>query len=453
VSQRLWLIEFACLLAVASLALLVGSGLGHPGPVLLVVTAGFLGWERYRLHRFESWIRHGARSSPPGVGGVWGTVYSHAYRQRQRHRKRKRKLAKYLRQVQESTAAMPDATVVLRESGEIDWFNDAAMQALGLRRPQDVGQRLAQLWRHPDLVEFLDNSDHSPDEAIEVPARARRDIRLSVRVIDYAKNRRLLMARDITRLSRLEEVRRDFVANVSHELRTPLTVISGYLEAMLDTEGQYPAQWRRSLLSMHQQAERMGRLINDLLLLSRLEISDTVPAAHEPVAVPAIIAAVHEDAEQASAGRHNLRVDANPGLWLRGDAEQLRSVVSNLVSNAVRYTPEGGQIQVRWYADAQAARLEVTDTGIGIPAQHIPRLTERFYRVDPGRARDGGGTGLGLAIVKHVLNRHGAALEIRSVVGEGSQFICAFPTERVVEQQPRQAEVIALPRPSGTAAG
>ena len=190
----------------------------------------------------------------------------------------------------------------------------------------------------------------------------------------------------------------------------------------------------------------MGRLISDLLYLSRLENSDHEPGKQEPVAVPALIAAVHEDAEQISAGRHTFEVNADPMLWLKGDREQLRSVCANLVDNAVKYTPDGGSIQIAWYADQKGAHLEVRDTGVGIPAQRISRLTERFYRVDVGRSRESGGTGLGLAIVKHVLNRHDASLDIQSELGKGSCFSCRFPLGRVLEQEPRQAEVISLPR-------
>ena len=443
-----WLSELGRVFAVVVLSVVLGVRIDHPYASLVVGVLGILTWHLYQLRQFEKWLRGGADTHPRDLSGVWGSVYRHVYHQRQRHRKRKRKLARYLKQFQESTAALPDAMVVLDDDGEIEWFNDAAGRVLGLETPQDIGQRLVKLWRHPALVMFLNDSDRSREDAIEVPAPAQRDIKLSVRVIDYGKNRTLLMARDITRLSRLEQVRREFVANVSHELRTPLTVILGYLEAMLDEAYGRSSRWHRSLQTMHHQAERMGRLISDLLFLSRLENSDHEPGRQEPVAVPALIAAVHEDAEQISAGRHTFDVDADPMVWLKGDREQLRSVCANLVDNAVKYTPDGGTIRIRWYADQQGAHLEVRDTGVGIPVQRIPRLTERFYRVDVGRSRESGGTGLGLAIVKHVLNRHGASLEIQSELGKGSSFSCRFPKERVLEQEPREAEVISLPRTS-----
>ena len=427
-----WSAELARIASVLCLSLVLGLAVDQVASYLLLGGAAYFVLHLHQLYRLERTVASGERVAPDSGWGVWNEVYRHLYHAQQRHRKRKRKFAKYLKQFHQSTAAMPDATVVLRANDEIEWFNDAAVRLLGLRSPRDVGQRIGNLWRHPALIGYLKGHDHSAEDAVEVPAPGRRDLRFSVRVVDYARNRRLLMARDVTRLSRLEAVRRDFVGNVSHELRTPLTVIRGYLEAMLDSEGETTGQWHRSLESMHQQAERMERMVSDLLLLSRLETSVEQLAPLEPVAVPAIISAVEDDARQMGADKHVVEFEVESMVWIQGDGEQLRSVFSNLVSNAIKYTPDGGRIEVRWFADEQGAFFEVQDSGIGIPARDIPRLTERFYRVDAARSRDNGGTGLGLAIVKHVLSRHGASLEILSKAGEGSVFRCRFPAERVI---------------------
>ncbi len=429
-----WPAELARIAGVFSVSLVLGLAADQVLACLLLGATTYLFQHLRQLHQLEKRLKAGDRIAPSSGWGIWSEIYRHLYRRQQRHRKRKRKLARYLKQFHQSTGAMPDAVVVLRSNDEIEWFNGAAARLLGLRAPQDVGHRIGNLWRHPELVRYLKEHDHSAEDAVEVPGPSRTDMRFSVRVVDYARNRRLLMARDVSRLWRLEAMRRDFVGNVSHELRTPLTVITGYLETLLDMDEVHHSQWRRSLESMQQQAERMERLVSDLLLLSRLETSEQDPAPEEPVAIPAIIYAVEEDARQVSAEQHTVDVDVDSTLWLRGDGEQLRSVFSNLVNNAVKYTPDGGQIQIRWSAENEGATFVVEDTGVGIPANHLPRLTERFYRVDVGRSRERGGTGLGLAIVKHVLTRHGAELEIRSEVGRGSVFTARFPASRAVRR-------------------
>ncbi len=259
-------------------------------------------------------------------------------------------------------------------------------------------------------------------------------VMLSVRIVPYGENQRLVLARDISRLHRLEQMRRDFVANASHELRTPLTVLGGYLETLADSDDAALRQWQPAIEQMRHQANRMRRLVDDLLLLSRLE-TDEAPAEPEAVAVPAMLASIREDAELLAGERaHAIELEAEPGLQLRGDYHELRSAFANLVLNAVQHTPAEGRIAIRWYADAGGAHLAVSDTGPGIPPQHLPRLTERFYRVDVGRSRAAGGTGLGLAIVKHVLHRHGGALAIDSRLGRGSTFQCDFPSELIVRQ-------------------
>ncbi|MBI5462228.1 MAG: phosphate regulon sensor histidine kinase PhoR, partial [Gammaproteobacteria bacterium] len=270
---------------------------------------------------------------------------------------------------------------------------------------------------------------------IQLPAPANQQLTLSLRLIPYATDQRLLVARDITRIQQLERMRRDFVANVSHELRTPLTVVAGYLETLLDDDSDEAARrWHKMLKSMYEQSHRMQGIVEDLLMLSRLE-TQAQPEQHQPVAVPGLLAQVREDAQRLSGEQgHQIALEADAELWLHGTESELRSLFSNLAFNAVRYTPAGGRIRMRWYADAQGAHFAIQDTGIGIAAHHIPRLTERFYRVDIGRSRGSGGTGLGLAIVKHVLLRHDGQLEVESQPGQGSTFRCDFAPARVCRQ-------------------
>lgn len=406
-----------------------GVFLGQPVHGLAAGLALYTLRHVYHLAALYRWFRQRRKSPLPAAHGVWGEVFHHIDRLQQRNKKRKKKLTQYLKRFRQSTEAMPDATVVLDEEGAIEWFNSAAGRLLGLAHPHDVGQRIGNLVRHPDFLSYM--REGSEEEAVEFDSPQDPEMRLSVRIINYGKNKRLLIARDVTLLHRLETIRRDFVANVSHELKTPLTVITGYVEAMMDAEGEYPHHWRRSLGTMQQQAARMARLLEDLLLLSRLETTDLGEADHQTVYVPALVASMEEDARLVCGEGLTIAVEADPTLRIRGSGEELRSAFSNLVQNAVRYTPDGGTITVRWFADEGGAHFQVADTGIGIPPQHLSRLTERFYRVDKGRSTELGGTGLGLAIVKHVLNRHEAGLAIDSEPGVGSTFTCTFPPARV----------------------
>jgi two-component system phosphate regulon sensor histidine kinase PhoR len=281
--------------------------------------------------------------------------------------------------------------------------------------------------RHPSFVAFL--HQRHPGDSLEFPSPVDAEVALNARVVPYGKKKWLLLATDITRVRRLEQMRRDFVANVSHELRTPLTVIVGYLETLLDSEHSSLDGWRQPLRAMRQQSGRMLHIIEDLLMLARLE-SQRERTPRRPVAVPAMLADIIGDAAALSGEQgHQLSVVADPELWISGCEKELRSAFSNLVFNAVRYTPAGGQIEIHWFADGEGIHLAVRDNGEGIAPQHIPRLTERFYRINRDRSRGSGGTGLGLSIVKHVLNNHGGQLRIASELGVGSVFTCDFPPE------------------------
>jgi two-component system phosphate regulon sensor histidine kinase PhoR len=395
-------------------------------PALLV----YLAWHLYNLSRLLRWLNEGKKLQPPVAGGIWNEVFDQIVRLQQRNRKRKRSLRRLLKRFHSITVALPDATVELRPgSDEIDWWNSAASRFLGLRYPRDSGQRISNLIRNPVFIEHLRAAD--ADREFEMPSPVNEDIILRMRVIPYPKNRLLLLARDVTRLQRLERTRQDFVANVSHELRSPLTVVSGYLETMLDVDeggGQMQAQ----LGSMRTQAERMTRIVDDLMLLSRLE-SEEPQTDLDIVAVAPLATTIAEHARELSAGKHSVTLHADNSLCVRGSESELYSAFSNLVFNAIRYTPAGGTVAIRWETVDEIPMFTVVDSGVGIEAQHIPRLTERFYRVDTGRSRASGGTGLGLAIVKHVLLRHEARLEIDSKPGKGSSFTCHFPLERKAE--------------------
>jgi two-component system phosphate regulon sensor histidine kinase PhoR len=429
--RSLWRAMLGRTLGLLLLAGLFGWIIGQPALALLAATLACLGWQLFHLYRLEQWLRQGSPTRPPTTdplrpNRLWNEVYQHCFRLRQRSRKRKRKVSRILKQFQSAAAALPDAVVVLDEDDTVLWCNEASQGLLGLYR-QDSGLKVSALVRHPQFVSFL--AQRRYDESVEFPSPANGDLLLSVRITPYGKKQRLLLATDNTRVHRLEQMRRDFVANVSHELRTPLTVINGYLETLLDNEDTLPLRWQKPLSGMHQQSCRMLRIVEDLLLLSRLE-NQTERHLQRPVDVPVLLDAIAEDAIALSGEHaHQLALEVDHTLWIRGHEQELRSAFSNLVFNAVRYTPDGSHIIIRWYADARGAHMEVEDNGEGIPPHHLQRITERFYRVNRDRSRDSGGTGLGLAIVKHVMLNHGGRLGITSLIGVGSIFACDFPAE------------------------
>ncbi|HZP12623.1 MAG TPA: phosphate regulon sensor histidine kinase PhoR [Nevskiaceae bacterium] len=390
------------------------------------------------LRRLREWVDNSKRIDLPEVGGLWGSIFEGLIDQQRRHRKRKKRLASIVAQFQASTAALPDGAVVLGPRAEIVWFNKAAQALLGLRAPQDIGLRVANLLRHPNFTRYVDTEEYEGE--VEVPSPINRTVTMSLRIIPYGEDQRLMICRDVSERKRLETARREFVANASHELRTPLTVLRGYLDMMIpESQGRGAlSQWRAPLKEMRGQAARMENLIADLLRLARLE-SDAMQNRNEDVNVPGILRQLVEDAMALSKGRHRIEADIEPDTYLYGRESDVQSIFSNLISNAVQYTPEGGTIRVRWWSDREGAHGSVQDTGIGIAPADLPRLTERFYRVDTGRSRASGGTGLGLAIVKHGLEHHEAKLDIDSELGRGSTFTCHFPPSRVHRHLPEVA--------------
>jgi len=400
-----------------------GALFGQVMAGLLLVLVVYLGWHLYNLNRLVRWLRESKSFKPPEASGIWDEAFEHIYRLQQRNQKRKRNLSGMLKRLHKMTSALPDATVELRPgSEEIEWWNTAAARYLGFEFPRDSGQRISNLIRYPEFLDYLQSDDYA--QGIEIPSPVNEGQTLRIRLVSYAGNRRLLVARDMTHIQKLERMRQDFVANVSHELRSPLTVISGYLEVLIDD--QLDARCAGPLRSMQQQTRRMNRLVEDLMLLARLE-SDEPGKGMQVVNVPDLIALVFDQGKTFSGKEnHQFEVHIESSLCLLGVESELYSAFSNLVLNAVRYTPAGGSIHIRWARDGGTGLFSVTDTGPGIEARHIPRLTERFYRVDAGRSRARGGTGLGLAIVKHVLLRHQGHLEVDSEPGRGSCFSCRF---------------------------
>lgn len=419
------------LTAFLTAGLLLGLAIDRPFLSLFIVTLGVLLWQLRQLRKYLWWVEKGDWSNPPSVSGMWGDVYTHYFRMVQRNRRRKRMLLDIVNRFRESAMALPDATVTLNEEGDIVWWNDMARRLFGLKSPQDVGQRIDNLLRHPSFTRYFQEGDFQ--QTVEIPSPVHPQITISVRVIRYGNKELLLVGQDVTRLHRLEQTRQDFVANVSHELKTPLTVVSGYVETLQDSEiGQDP-RWRRSLEQMAQQTERMTAIVDDLLYLTKLE-TKAVPLRKSAVNVGELLFSVQAEAEvlkKPELAQFKFVVKADEETWLLGDEAELRSALSNLVVNAIRYSPKGGEIELRWFRDGTVGKLSVSDQGIGIPEADIPRLTERFYRVDNSRSRQSGGTGLGLSIVKHVLVHHDATLEVRSVVGRGSSFTCVFPGDRL----------------------
>ncbi|MFC3551191.1 phosphate regulon sensor histidine kinase PhoR [Lysobacter cavernae] len=417
--------QLALILAVAAI---VGVLIGHPWPVVTLAALGVVAWHYWRLRNVLLRLTARQRLTPPLGEGIWNELDRLLHRSQSEMRGRKKRLIEMLRAYRAAAAALPDAIVVVeRNSQRIAWFNEAATGLFGLHYPRDIGAPLVQRLQPLQLAHWLAAGRNA--EALEVTSPWNPAVTLSLRLIPYSDDLWLLVARDVSRLLQLEQMRRDFVANVSHELRTPLTVVHGYLD-MLDPS-EHP-DWAPMLAEMQRQSQRMTQLVEDLLMLSRLESQDSLPG-EETVAMAPMLSTLKREAAALSQGRHEITVEDSAGVDLWGSNKELHSAFSNLVGNAIRYTPAGGSIRVRFRPEAhgRGVVLEVADSGYGIPPAHLPRITERFYRVSTSRSRESGGTGLGLSIVKHVLNLHQARLEISSEVGRGSTFSCHFGAERV----------------------
>lgn len=385
------------------------------------------------LAALERWLRlsdHSPASIPAG-SGAWDDVFAHLARYVRQHSQSQELLSLALERMRSVTSAMPDGIVILDETDRIEWCNPVAEQHLGINLSLDTGQQITYLVRQIPFVEYLAARKYS--NPLILNQTRQQGIIVSLQLVPYGYNQKLLISRDITRFEKIETMRRDFIANVSHELRTPLTVISGFLETLSADENVNSGFNKRALVLMSEQTTRMQRLIEDLLILSRLENEQSI-VNEKAVEVTSLLRGILQDAESLSAGRHQIKLNIASQDQLLGSEEELRSAFGNLISNAIRYTPDSGEISINWEKRDGQGLFFVQDSGIGIEPEHIPRLTERFYRVDSSRSRETGGTGLGLAIVKHVLSRHQARLEITSQVGKGSRFTIWFPAKRLIPE-------------------
>lgn len=425
-----WRAELLWSLSVLLAILLIGWQFEAVLPSLLVFAALLLARHLYEIACLERWLHVGGDHPHTGEG-IWARIYDHLYRIKQQNKQQKKRRNKILNRFRKATAALPDATVVLGQDNEIDWFNKPAGHLLGLQK-RDVGQHIGNLVRHPDFIDYLARSDNH--QTIALPATTDAAIALELRIVSYGGGLRLLIARDVTQIRHMERMRSDFVANASHELRTPLTVLKGYLETLQDNP-ELPPSLTNALERMEEQSTRMQHLIDDLLLLTKLETTRPQQSSQEPVDMAALLESIRGESELIDSTHHTIDLSIESEANLIGNSHELRSAFTNLISNALKYSPADAEVRVRWYRADNDARVDVIDQGEGIAPMHLPQLTERFYRVDINRSRQGGGTGLGLAIVKHVLSRHDALLHIESQPGKGSCFSCRFPHRRVSTNQ------------------
>ena len=407
-------------------ALLLGLVTGQLPWWLVGAFAAYVAYTLRNLYLLDRVITGGPRLRMFGTRGLWPGLVAGIDKIRAKSRSRKLRYHRLLREVSESTGALSDAGIVLNPDKEILWFNTAATRMLGLDGARDIGNRIDNFIRHPDFVQYLEDPE---GKSITIPSPTAELGFLSVQLIPYGREHRLAIVRDVTHERRLEQTRRDFVANASHELRSPLTVISGYLDTLAEAK-DLPESWRQPIGEMLRQANRMTQILRDLIELTRLE-SETTKAKYDFVDVAEMLRGIVRELEaRTERPKLTLRIDSDAALL--GSESELHSIFYNVIHNAIRFTPQTGSVDVLWSTDDEGGAFTVRDTGIGIPAGLIPRITERFYRVDPGRSRATGGTGLGLAIVKHALQRHNGTLTIQSREGEGSTFICHFSPARLV---------------------
>ncbi|CAG9172212.1 Phosphate regulon sensor protein PhoR [Cupriavidus laharis] len=408
--------------------------LAGPIPALAVMGLSLLcllAFHLYQINRLWKVLDAPAYGEIPSALGLWGEVYYRLHRLVKRWRLQVLQVEQQHTRFIQAIQASPNGVLMLDDADQIEWCNGVAEQHFGLNARRDVRQRITHLIRRPEFVHYLTRQRFDEPLAMRDMGEHKQGV-ISVQVLPYGDNRKLVITQDITKLENTEAMRRDFVANVSHELKTPLTVLTGFLETVRDLPVSEEDR-RRYVDMMLVQSMRMQSIVEDLLALAKLE-SDAQPPGQELVPVREMVSHLVHDAEALSQERHHIAAEIDPTVGLRGTETELLSALGNLVSNAVRYTPAGGGITIRLGWDDGHAVFSVADTGLGIAPEHIPRLTERFYRVDRSRSRDTGGTGLGLAIVKHVVSRHHAELRVNSEVGRGSVFRIIFPAERSVRE-------------------
>lgn len=412
------------LLLLAVLAWFTGWMAGYPLMSLLIAAAVYAGWHIVNIWRLRRWILKPESEVPESLG-LWSDIFDGIDSIAKNNRNRQHEFQARIHQLTSLIEALPDAMLLVDKDGIITWGNSVTGQLLGMRNPEDLGKPVSSLLRDPAFGSWL-AKQADRKSALDLPSPRGGGLWLTASAVPLPEHQQLIILRNITGTHNVEQIRRDFVANISHELRTPLTVIRGYLEMLHDHPSDEVSELVKKMLGP---AVQMQTLLDDLLELSRLQ-REELRGKDEVVNVPAMLQHLREQAEGLSRGDHQIIFEVDSQLYLEGVASDLESAFSNLIANAVKYTPNRGSITVQWMQGTQGPQLLVRDTGIGIPPRDVPRVTERFYRVGSDRARETGGTGLGLAIVKHVLNSHQARLTITSELGVGSVFACTFPAER-----------------------
>jgi two-component system phosphate regulon sensor histidine kinase PhoR len=427
-----WHSELHRILVLLGLCIVFGFVIDRVQIVLLLGLSAYTFYNLFQLRRLTQWVAKDSHRNdvlPPEGGGIWGAIFDNIYKLQKQERLASDYLKSILNKAQESSAALEIAVVMINKQGTLDWWNRATEELLGIRYPNDRNQAVTNLIRDPRFADYFHREKYDQTLRIEAPTKGGRTLEFQLTL--FGEHEKLMLVRDVTQLHRLEAMRRDFVGNVSHELGTPITVIKGYLETIIDHKDSLDPRWHKPLEQMRSQSQRMENIVRDLLVLSSIE-TRSAPRVQDRISLRDLIQEIeNESREIVTEKDHQLIIDLDADIEITGQRSELYSALSNLVINAAKYTPNGGRITLRAALEGGDLKIEIEDNGIGIAAQHIPRLTERFYRVDPSRSAETGGTGLGLAIVKHILARHDAELEIESTVGKGSLFRCWIPKERL----------------------